>query len=192
MLPPRESTKPPNVAFQSDQPLESNTVHKISYVPHKPEARKLKERVQFQPPTVAMSSNTTARDDFKGQQSLPAETCKPAQTHFLSKEPLASSSEFRDRFVAWPVVKPYKHEGERYKGPQGDMDLQTVNRLEYRTYNSRPPESKKPQMRRSKTMPFQGTTNYSQDFKRWAVKREPHKFQQEYVKPEGNSLNIIR
>uniref|UniRef100_H2YNL7 Uncharacterized protein n=1 Tax=Ciona savignyi TaxID=51511 RepID=H2YNL7_CIOSA len=104
---PRESAKPPDKAFQSDVPLESHTVHRVSYVPHQVQPRTQRERERYAPPTVPMHSETTFKQDFTGPRSLPAESMRPSQAPFSSTDPLASSSEFRDSFVAWPVVQPW-------------------------------------------------------------------------------------
>ncbi|XP_039267403.2 stabilizer of axonemal microtubules 1-like [Styela clava] len=182
---PRESAKPPNVAFQSDQPLQSATIHKINFVPHRLEPRPPREAREYVPPAVAMDSSTTFRQSYQGAKALPAESARPPQTQFMSKEPLASSSEFRDKFVAWPVERPHRHEMDKYKKPPGEIDLQTTQRLDFKHVISRPAESKKPDVKRAQTMPFVGITNYNTDFKKWQVPREPIKIREPSLHPSG-------
>lgn len=183
--PPRQSAKPPNVAFQSEVPLQSETIHRINFIPHSLEPRPPREPQRYAAPTVSMDTKTTFRESYQGTRSFPAESAKPPQTHHMSTEPIASSSEFRDRFVAWPVERPYRHEMERYKKPAGEIDLQTTSQLEFRHVRGRPAESKKPEAKRVQSKPFAGTTNYRTDFKKWNLAREQPKARDQSLHPSG-------
>lgn len=139
-----------------------------------------------------MNTTTTFKQDYMGIKVPPAESARPPQTHFVSTEPLASSSEFRDQFIVWPVEKPHRHEMDKYKKPHGDMDLRTTNRLDYKYVVATPPASKKPEVKRSTTMPFDGTTNYQTDFKKWTVRREPFIIREENLRPTGNLISLFQ
>jgi len=147
-----------------------------------------REKEKFIPPTVPMDSVTTFQTDFTGPRAPPAESMKPSQTHFASKDPLSSSSEFRDSFVAWPVVRPRRPEPLKYAGPQGNIELITTHRVDFRGQNARPASPKRPAVKRSQTLPFDGTTNYSTDFKRWQIARTLGKPRQEAVHGGGKLL----
>nr|XP_002130979.1 stabilizer of axonemal microtubules 2 [Ciona intestinalis] len=183
--PPRESARPPDKAFQSDVPLESHTVHRVSFIPHQIQPRLQREKEKYCAPTVPMNSETTFKQDFTGPRALPAESMRPSQAPFVSTDPLASSSEFRDSFVAWPVVRPYRKEPLKYQGPQGDMELLSTQRLDFRSLNGRPASAKRPAVRRGKVMPFEGVTNYSSDFKKWNVPRTLGKPRPEAIQQTG-------
>ena len=177
--------KPPAVAFKSDDPIESQTLHKMYYVPHQLEARFKKEKETYNPPSIPMDGTTTFQTDFRGKKAPPAESMRPAQSAFQSKDPLSTSSEFRDQFIAWPVHRPERHEALKYVPPQGTMDLQSTQRLDFRSVNGKPALPVKPAVKLAKSHPFEGTTNYSNDFKRWKVERILQRPKNEYVQGTG-------
>lgn len=189
-LPPK-SAKPPDKAFQSEEPLDNNTIHKLNFVPHPLEVRARREKAVYIAPTVPMNDSTTFKRDFRGLKSTPAQSMKPTQSALQSNEPLATSSEFRDRFVAWPVNRPKRHEALKYVAPEGNIDLQTTQRVDFRALDGRPALSVKPSTKLTKSLPFDGTTNYNSDFKRWQFQRNLVKPKNEYVPGDSKSKSII-
>ena len=163
--------KPNDIAAQSGVPLESATVHNTSYIPHQIAPREQREKVKFAPPTIPMDTATTFKQDFQKKQFVPTESMKPTTTAFVSKDPISSSTEFRDGYVAWPTVRPQRHEPPRYITPQGQFDHQTTQRIDFRQMKGRPASPKKPIPKKQSSAPFEGMTNYGQDFKRWCVPR---------------------
>ena len=147
-----------------------------------------REKELYNPPSVPMDSITTFKTDFKGLKAPPAESMKPNQTFMSSTDPLSTSSEFRDRFVAWPVHRPERREADKYVAPQGTMDLQSTQRIDYKSLNGKPALAVKPAVKLAKSHPFDGTTNYSNDFKKWKVDRILAKPKQEWVQGKGKVL----
>ena len=162
------------------------------YIPHDVEARAKREKEKYFPPTIPMDSITTMQTDFKGLKAPPAESMKPSHTFMQSTDPLATSSEFRDRFVAWPVHRPERREALKYKAPEGTMDLVSTQRTDFKLLNGRPALPVKPAVKLAKSHPFDGTTNYSTDFKRWPYQKLLIKPKAEWIPGEGNDLSIIR
>ena len=161
------------------------------YVPHDLEVRAKREKEKYNPPTVPMHSITTMQTDFQGQKAPPAESMKPTHTFMQSTDPLATSSEFRDRFVAWPVHRPERREALKYKAPEGTMDLQSTQRLDFKLLNGRPALPVRPVTKLTKSHPFDATTNYSNDFKRWNVPKVLVKPKEEWVPGEGKIFNTV-
>jgi len=138
-----------------------------------------------------MDSITTMQTDFKGLRAPPAESMKPAHTFMQSTDPLSTSSEFRDQFVAWPVHRPERREALKYKRPEGTIDLNSTQRTDFKLLNGRPALPIKPTVRLTKSHPFDGTTNYSNDFKRWPYQKLLVKPKEEWIPGEGKDNELV-
>merc|ERR550534_869612 len=107
-----------------------------------------------------MDTSTTFKQDFQKKAYAPTESMKPTQNAFASKDPISTSSEFRDCYVAWPTVRPQRHEPPRYITPQGNFDHQTTQRIDFKQLRGRPASPKKPIPKKQLSAPFEGLTNY--------------------------------
>jgi len=180
----RESAKPVSVALKSSVPLETRTMHRSDFVAHQLEKRAVRTPQPYVAPSVPMANVTTFRDDFTAKQASVRESMKPSQSPLRSKQPLANSSEFRDRFIAWPVDRPNRHQMPSYVPPTGQIDLQTTTGTAYVHTNGRPAEALRPPNKRGELGQFDGNTNYRNDFRTWPVKRELHKMENKYLKSD--------
>ncbi|CAK8677018.1 unnamed protein product [Clavelina lepadiformis] len=167
--PPRESAQPSVKAMQSNEPLQSHTEHSTSFIPHEIKCRSVTEKEKYVMPEVPMALITTFQTDYTGAKSLPAETMRPVQTSMVSNCPLASSSEFRDNFVAWPTVSRKPNAALTYEKPKGNIDFQTTQRLNFSSpnINLKPTTTKQSFTYRPPDVPLDCATQYNNSFKKW-------------------------
>jgi len=182
--PKRESSRPAHSVVASNVPIDGLTTQKVDFVPHALERRTAKVPLAYKAPGVPMQSSTTQRESFNEKQRSVRESLRPPRTVLNTKEPLSGASEQRDRYIAWQVDKPQRHEYPGYRAPEGAIDLQTTTGIDFVGMNGRPAESVKPLPKRSQLPNFDGNTNYSNDFKVWPIQHELHRPERSYVRPE--------
>ncbi|XP_067873692.1 stabilizer of axonemal microtubules 2 [Heterodontus francisci] len=166
-----ESFKPPYAPKISDVPFDGLTNHKIAYVPHPLGERYVRPRDEYKPSDKPFDSITTHRRDYRGLHGDPTKSYKPEHGKVGSDAPFDSSSEFRDRYQAWPVTLPYVHKHPDYVQPDGPMDLNSTSHLDYVGHKVKPPAPFKPASARKIHAPFQGSTTMKDDFKSWEMKK---------------------
>lgn len=70
------------------------------------------------------------RKEYRGDTGPRAVTCKPADT-MINAGPLESLSVQRRDYVKWKDVFPHRYHPEKYRPPDGDMDLTTTSRVHF-------------------------------------------------------------
>lgn len=174
--PPRQSMKPQEASKISDAPFADDTDYRQSYKAHELQPKFVREREQYKTPGVPFDGVTTFKRDFRGPVSEVTKSFKPDNVAFSSGVPLEDVTTNRKDYVKWPASKPYVHVPEGYRKPDGEMYMQTTHNSVYKEL----PLSKNPPVRptsagKSKNLPFDGTTNYTQDYKKWQIQKvEPH------------------
>uniref|UniRef100_UPI00398E9368 stabilizer of axonemal microtubules 1-like n=1 Tax=Pristiophorus japonicus TaxID=55135 RepID=UPI00398E9368 len=167
----RELFKPPNVPNISDVPFDGLTNHKISYVPHSLGDCYVRPQDEYKPNDKSFEGFTIHRHDYRGILGVPTKSFKPEQSKLGSDVPSEGSSEFRDRYQAWPVTLPYLHKHPDYMPPDGPMDLNSTSHLDYVGHKVKPPAPFRPASARKVHAPFQDSTTLKDDFKQWDVKK---------------------
>ena len=172
----REAMRPQEATIRSDQPLQDMTDYRAAYTKHPLPEKYQHAREGYKPSSAPLDDMTTFRRDYKGQHGQPTRSFKPDNQAFSSGQPLDDITTHRNDYTKKPMERPFVHHPDEYKKPQGEMYTTTTNNATYKPL----PLSKNPPMRptsagKVRDAPFDGTTNYSQDYKKWAMqKQQPH------------------
>lgn len=182
---PRQMPIAPNRRpVQSDQPMDNDTTNRLDFVAHPLERRMSKTPRAYQPPLVPMDGTTTNRQSYNEKERSVREMLRPPRSMLKSLDPMAGSSEQRDRYIAWPTTRPDRHQPLPYQRPQGQFDLKTTTGTDFIDTHGRPAQAIRPINRRQQQGEFDGSTNYTEDFKVWPVVREISKDTRTYTRPE--------
>ncbi|CAC5382555.1 unnamed protein product [Mytilus coruscus] len=170
--PPRQSIKPQEASKLSDAPFADNTGYRQSYQPHILGPKFVREREQYKAPGVPFEGVTTFKRDYRGTIGELTKSFKPDNEAFSSGQPLEDLTTNRKDYIKYPASKPYVHVHEGYKKPEGDMFMQTTHKSTYRQL----PWARNAMIRptdagKVSNGPFDGTTNYAQNYKQWQVRR---------------------
>lgn len=172
----REAMRPMEATIRSDQPLQDMTDYRAEYRKHALPERFQRDREMYKPSSAPLDDLTTFKRDYKGQHGQPTRSFKPDNAAFSSGQPLDDTTTNRKDYVKWPAEKPFVHMPDQYKRPDGEMYHQTTHNA---TYKQLPLQKNLPvrpmSANKARNAPFDGTTNYSTDYKKWAMqKQQPH------------------
>ncbi|XP_044284049.1 stabilizer of axonemal microtubules 1 [Varanus komodoensis] len=166
-----KSCKPAKVPHSTKIPLEGTTNYKLNYVAHPIPKRYVHEREPFKPSEVPFEGATTHKLSYKGLAGEPAKSLKPP---YLRPEvaDFAGTTEFREKYLAWPTADPFIRKREVYMPPKEKMDLQTTAQVHYGDPHGRPATSCKPlaQVPQS-TGPLDYRTTMRDAYKPWQYAR---------------------
>lgn len=172
----RQAMRPMQATIRSDAPFADDTDYRAEYKKHPLPAKYQHEREGYKPSSAPLDDLTTFKRDYKGQHGDPTRSCRPDNAAFSSGQPLDDTTTNRKDYVKWPMDRPFVHHPEEYRKPEGEMYTQTTHNATYkqlplqRNLAVRPVSAGK-----ARNAPFDGTTNYSQDYKKWALQRnQPH------------------
>ncbi|XP_006881412.1 PREDICTED: protein FAM154A [Elephantulus edwardii] len=170
------SCRPLPVPRLHNVPLEDLTNYKMSYVPHPVEKRFVHEPEKFRPCDVPFETQTTHKDSFRGLRGEPAKSSKPPVRTCGLEKPFSSTSEFKDKYQAWPTPKVFSKAPATYVPPEEKMDLLTTVQAHYTYPKGSPARPCRPVHRIKKGDHFEGSTTTRDDYKQWAqVRSEPVK-----------------
>ncbi|XP_037653735.1 stabilizer of axonemal microtubules 1 [Choloepus didactylus] len=169
------SCKPPAVPGLCNIPLEDLTNYKMSYVAHPIEKRFVHEAEKFRPCEIPFESLTTHKESFRGLKGEPAKSLKPPAKPWLDV-PFCNSTEFRDKYQAWPTPQLFSKAPITYVPPEEKMDLLTTAQAHYTYPKGAPAQSCRPVIRIKKGGRFESSTTTKDDYKPWAtIRMEPVK-----------------
>lgn len=164
----RNNMKPSNTAHISKDPLEDKTSHRSDYIAHQAIPRYVPPKEAYRRNSKPFDSMTTSRRDYKGQMVARSDSFKPPMDPLNSDAPFDDNTTFKTDYRPWEGQRPQPHVPESYSKPAGEMDLATTSRIAYPAHQIRPPSYKRPKTTgRITEAPFDGTTNYGQDFRQW-------------------------
>ncbi|XP_060054918.1 stabilizer of axonemal microtubules 1 [Erinaceus europaeus] len=170
------SCKPPAMPKLCNIPLEDLTNYKMNYVAHPLEKRFVHEPAKFRPCEIPFESLTTQRDAFQGLKGEPAKNLKPPGKVCAVDTPFANTTEFRDKYQAWPTPQIFSRAPVAYVPPEEKMDLLTTVQSHYTYPNGAPAQSCRPVFSLKKSGHFESSTTTKDDYKQWTNKRnEPVK-----------------
>uniref|UniRef100_G3T6U4 Stabilizer of axonemal microtubules 1 n=1 Tax=Loxodonta africana TaxID=9785 RepID=G3T6U4_LOXAF len=170
------SCKPPPMPKLCNIPLEDLTNYKMSYVAHPVEKRFVHEAEKFRPCEVPFESQTTHKESFRGLMGEPAKSLKPSAKPCALDKPFSNTTEFRDKYQAWPTPHVLSKAPATYAPPEEKMDLLTTVRAHYTYPRGSPAQSCRPVLQVKKGGHFEGSTTTKDDYKQWAHTRtEPVK-----------------
>ncbi|XP_007423547.2 stabilizer of axonemal microtubules 1 [Python bivittatus] len=160
--------RPPHI---SKFPLESMTNYKLNYVAHPIPKRFVHTQKPFKGCDVPFDGLTTHKFSYKGLAGQPAKSMKPDYTR-PDLGNFEGTTEFKEKYQAWPVSAPFSRKPAVYTPPKEKMDLQTSVQIHYGNPNGRPATSCKPLARVTEyTEPFDHCSTTKDDFKHWRSER---------------------
>nr|KAF6332119.1 stabilizer of axonemal microtubules 1 [Pipistrellus kuhlii] len=170
------SCKPPAMPKVCNIPLEDLTNYKMSYVPHPIEKRFVYEAEKFKPCEIPFESLTTHRQSFRGLMGEAAKSTKPPVSSCRLDAPFCNTTEFRDKYQAWPTPQLFYKPLVPYVPPEEKMDLLTTTQSHYTYPKGAPAQSCRPVVCIKKGPPFEGSTTTRDHYKQWVSGRmEPVK-----------------
>lgn len=119
-------------------------------------------------------------------------SCKPEEKPIAGQGPLEDKTTHRVDYIPHPLDKHYVHQGEKYRPPEGDMDMMTNYTKEYTKKPFEPVKLVRPEEARKISGKFEGEPTYTADYRKWGTQpRERHTADNSYHPPsapfEGNS-----
>ncbi|XP_005089960.1 stabilizer of axonemal microtubules 2 [Aplysia californica] len=180
--PPRKSIKPSQATHMSEAPFDGNTGYRDDYIRHPMQAREQREKELYKPSNVPFDGMTTFNRDYTKKHGSKTESCKPNAEAFQSDAPLDDLTTFKNDYRKWNGERPYVHQHESYKKPDGEIDLNTTNRIQFKPHPPQRVAMMKPGDGRV-MFPgeFEGLTNYKSDYKPWGIHREQPKPREGWV-----------
>ena len=165
---PRRNYKPYEAPKRSDTPFQDRTIHRDDYVAHEIPPKYVRQKDTYKPGSAPAERETTFKRDYKGVQGTPMQSCKPKNEAYSSNAPLEDESTHRHDYKGWPTERPHKHIHEQYHKPEGDMEKNTTHRTAYKEHPLVKTIARKPESanRVKDSQPFDGLTNYAQDYQR--------------------------
>ncbi|XP_012669238.1 stabilizer of axonemal microtubules 1 [Otolemur garnettii] len=165
------SCKPPPVPKLCNIPLEDLTNYKMSYVAHPMEKRFVYEAEKFKPCEIPFESLTTHKECYRGLLGEPAKSSKPPARPSGLDTPFSNTTEFRDKYQAWPTPQIFSKAPSAYAPPDEKMDLLTTVQAHYTYPKGAPAQSCRPVPSIKKSCRFESSTTTKDDYKPWANKR---------------------
>uniref|UniRef100_A0A8B9GLU7 Stabilizer of axonemal microtubules 1 n=1 Tax=Amazona collaria TaxID=241587 RepID=A0A8B9GLU7_9PSIT len=166
-----QNFKPTNQVQKTKAP-EYITNYRLNYVPHPPEKHYVHKKEKYKANDVPFDGLTTHKVSYKGIPGQPAKLSKPCQSKCLSDIPFSSTTEFQEKYQAWPRASIFTKKPAVYLPPLEKMDLQTTTKIHYKHPNGKPAKMCQPVAQEPKsTGPFNGSSTMKEDYKPWLCKR---------------------
>lgn len=160
-----ESLRPHQAVLKSEQPFEDGTDYKSSYIRHDLPPRHIRDRESWEPNPARMDEMTNYKTDYVPRELSKTASCKPDSKPFQSDSKLSDLTTHRDDYRVLPLEKRYVKERETYKPPEGGMDSLTTHREAYTQKSVTRPAAIRPAEAKRTAAAFDGTTQYSSDYR---------------------------
>merc|ERR1719210_1337515 len=98
----------------------------------------------------------------KAAEKMPS--CAPNTGAFKSDAPFKDETTQRVDYKQWPTDRPYVHEPEQYRRPDGDFDFNTTHK---KAYTKKPIAARvavRPPSRKREAGKFNGATTTKEDY----------------------------
>lgn len=176
----RCSLKPAETARQSDQPFDDRTGYRDEYVQHPMAERYQKEKPKYAPNAAKLDDLSNYKKDYTPKEMLKTESCKPSGNAYQSNAPFEEDTTQRVDYKKWPAERPFVHEPEMYRKPEGVMEMNTTSHIDYnkKPLVCNPPA--RPASTKRVSGKFDDSTNYKEDFRKWQTERTLPKVRSEY------------
>uniref|UniRef100_A0A8D0BIR6 Stabilizer of axonemal microtubules 1 n=1 Tax=Salvator merianae TaxID=96440 RepID=A0A8D0BIR6_SALMN len=166
-----KSCKPFKAPHITNIPLDGMTNYKLNYVAHPLAKRYAHKPEPFKPSDVPFEGLTTHNLSYKGLAGKPAQSVKPPYVR-PDLGNFAGTTEFREKFLAWPMAPRFAKKRDVYTPPKEKMDLRTSAQIHYGNPHGRPATSCKPLPRAlNSTDPFDHCSTMKEDYKPWQYVR---------------------
>ena len=183
--PPRQSLRPAENARGSDQPFDGTTGYREEYTKKQMPEREQREKPKYVPTKAGLDGLSNYKKDFTGKQGDKMPSCKPDAKAQGSDAPFVDETTQRFDYKRWPAERPFVHEPDVYRKPDGDFDFNTVHTIEYNQKPITKTTSTKPMNRKGIPGKFDGTTNYGMDFRKWEAQPSKPKPKVSYQAPDA-------
>ncbi|XP_038625923.1 stabilizer of axonemal microtubules 1 [Tachyglossus aculeatus] len=165
------SYKPHYVSKPSDTPLEDTTSYKMNYIVHPLEKRFVPKLEKYKPSGIPFDHLTTHKDTYQGRVAEAAKLIKPRPTVHLSDAPFAKSTEFREKYQAWPTPPLHIRPPVKYIPPVEKMALVTTTQSQFTSPKGGLSKPFRPVIPIKKSSPFESISTTKDDFKQWSIKK---------------------
>ncbi|NXV77897.1 SAXO1 protein, partial [Atlantisia rogersi] len=167
-----QTCKPLKLAQKSKNPFENITNYRANYIPHRLEERYVHQYEKYRVNDVPFDGLTTHKFSYKGLASEPAKLAKPHQPKILHDLPFSSTTEFQEKYRAWPRTPVFTKKPAVYLPPLEKMDLHTTTQIHYKHPNGKPAKmcQSLAQLKKN-TEPFNSSSVMKEDYKPWLCKK---------------------
>ncbi|XP_009459424.1 PREDICTED: protein FAM154A [Nipponia nippon] len=167
-----QSCKPLNLVQKSKVPFENITNYRVNYVPHPLEKCYVHKHEKYKVNEVPFDGLTTHKVSYKGLAGEPAKLAKPYQPKLLHDLPFSSTTEFQEKYQAWPRPPVFTKKPDVYLPPLEKMDLHTTTQIHYKHPNGKPAKMCRYLAQlEERTEPFNSSSIMKEDYKPWLCKR---------------------
>ncbi|NXS48827.1 SAXO1 protein, partial [Balaeniceps rex] len=167
-----QSCKPLNLVLKSKAPFENITNYRGNYVPHPLEKRYVHEYEKYKVSEVPFDGLTTHKVSYKGLAGQPAKLAKPYQPKLLHDLPFSSTTEFQEKYHAWPRPPIFTKKPNVYLPSLEKMDLHTTTQMHYKHPNGKPAKMCRSFAQLKKSIePFNSSSIMKEDYKPQLCKR---------------------
>ncbi|CAL1545864.1 unnamed protein product [Lymnaea stagnalis] len=128
---PRVDHRPNQRSMLSDEPFKASTDYTDTYKEHPLPAKFMREREQWQRPTEPLDSQTVHQRDYIGAYAPKQKSVRPNVNIVKSDVPLEGDTTTSVSYRPHELQKRYRHEPEKYHRPDGFMDLNTTNSMQF-------------------------------------------------------------
>uniref|UniRef100_A0A8C0AT39 Stabilizer of axonemal microtubules 1 n=1 Tax=Buteo japonicus TaxID=224669 RepID=A0A8C0AT39_9AVES len=167
-----QSCKPLNLVQKTEGPIETVTNYRMNYVPHPLQKCYVHKKEKYKVNEVPFDGLTTHKASYKGMVGEPAKLVKPYQLKLLPDLPFSSTTEFQEKYQAWPRHPVFTKKPDVYLPPLEKMDLHTTTQVHYKHPNGKPAKMCQSLAHLKKsTEPFNSSSVMKEDYKPWLCKR---------------------
>ncbi|XP_053909906.1 stabilizer of axonemal microtubules 1 isoform X1 [Cuculus canorus] len=166
-----ESCKPLNLVQKNKVPFENVTSYRLNYVPHPLEKRYVHQYEKYKATEEPFEGFTTHNTSYKGLAGEPAKLAKPYRVKIHHDLPFSSTTEFREKYQAWPRCPVITKKPDVYHPPLEKMDLCTTTQIDYKYRNGKPAKICRSLPRLKSPGAFNSSSVMKEDYKPWLCKR---------------------
>lgn len=167
-----QSYKPLNLVQKSKAPFENITNYRANYVPHNLQKCYVHKYEKYKVNEIPFDGLTVHKISYKGLAGQPAKLAKPHQPKLLHDLPFSSTTEFQEKYQAWPRSPVFTKNPDVYLPPLEKMDLHTTTQIHYKHSNGKPAKMcRSPAQLKKSTEPFNSSSVMKEDYKPWLCKR---------------------
>ncbi|NWU91958.1 SAXO1 protein, partial [Upupa epops] len=167
------SCKPLNWIQETKGSFENITNYRVDYVPHPLQKPYVHTKEKYHVSDIPFVGLTTHKVSYKGLAGRPAKLEKPCEIKFLYDLPFSSTTEFQEKYQAWPQPFIFTKKPDICLPPLKKMYLLTTNQIDYKHPNGKPAKICQPsrQLKKS-TEPFYSSSIMKEDYKPWLCKTQ--------------------
>ncbi|NWI31694.1 SAXO1 protein, partial [Sula dactylatra] len=167
-----QSCKPLNLVQKNKAPFDHITNYRVNYVPHPLGKHYVHKYQKHKVNEVPFDGLTTHKISYKVLAGQPAKLAKPYQLKLLHDLPFSSTTEFQEKYKAWPQPPVFIRNPGVYLPPLEKMDLHTTTQIHYKHPNGKPAKTCRSlaQLKRG-TEAFNSSSVMKEDYKPWLCER---------------------